>query len=460
MEKTKQCPGCGASLPVEASFCPHCTRRQIEKPSRSMEHPRPRWPLFLLLILLMAFTLFLLWRPAAAEPPAIPTPEVSAVPEPEAPIASVPFNPTTTPVSEVPSPSPAAPEMSGSALTEYTDADGTYQVYLCFDNGTIPSGNCQPQRAVPLTHGGYTNLPSILAVKRNGSDLDVRQEFWEKIKNITLEALPTGQGEPAQISGLLHDESLNNGLASCQITMSFDSAETTILWTLEMENGQTLELSQLVSVDLTNSITITTDNLPLQTLEELQFLVNSIVSEVPNAPIHIYLPPVIYEGTLEIQYGSVNLYGSTENGVTTTFRGGIHITTTDNRIMNFRQLCFSGDGGTGLWSAAGVNLSSCTFENYKTAAHAVDGGWINLQACVLRNNDTGLLIDSSHSSHFNSTFSENRFENNNVAVNIVSAGAAAETGMPITFPENSFINNTTDILDNSFLADPSGAVFG
>ena len=72
-------------------------------------------------------------------------------------------------------------------------------------------------------------------------------------------------------------------------------------WTITMQNGDVILLHQTLNVELIETVDIYPEDVPMDTMEDLQALVDSIGNRVgDNDVVNIHLPAVTYEGTLSI----------------------------------------------------------------------------------------------------------------------------------------------------------------
>ena len=124
---SKKCIHCGAELPEEDAFCPHCAKSQIEK----VEVKPPRlWRkkalLALSCTLLAAFALLavlLYHRPLTIE---------------------------------------------GGARVVYTDKDGEYELIIGSDSSNLANRVPEEHRSVSLSADDASCLPALLGVFQNG----------------------------------------------------------------------------------------------------------------------------------------------------------------------------------------------------------------------------------------------------------------------------------------------------
>ena len=89
-----------------------------------------------------------------------------------------------------------------------------------------------------------------------------------------------------------------------------------LLFTVNMKNGDTIRVQQTHHFRSIKTYTYTPEDAPMDTLEELQALLEEIGRTAESdAEINIHLPPVAYEGELVLNRLAVNLYGSLDRTV-------------------------------------------------------------------------------------------------------------------------------------------------
>ena len=74
-----------------------------------------------------------------------------------------------------------------------------------------------------------------------------------------------------------------------------------ILWTLNLKSGETLQLSQTITVREQKLVAFRPEDTPMDTLEDLQALMTYIDTEVDvDTAVQVYLPARVYEGGLNL----------------------------------------------------------------------------------------------------------------------------------------------------------------
>ena len=149
---SKQCRNCGAALPEDASFCPHCTQSQIErsevKPPRLWRKKTLYGLLGALVLIVAALAVFLPHRPKTFE---------------------------------------------GGASVTYTDKDGTYELLVSTFSDDIENKQPEEKRTISFPVDESSCLPALLGVFQDG-ELVNPESFLSKLERCTLEAFPNENG--------------------------------------------------------------------------------------------------------------------------------------------------------------------------------------------------------------------------------------------------------------------------
>ena len=411
---SKKCIHCGAELPEEAAFCPHCAKSQIEK----VEVKPPRlWRkkalLALSCTLLAAFALLavlLYHRPLTIE---------------------------------------------GGARVVYTDKDGEYELIIGSDSSNLANRVPEEHRSVSLSADDASCLPALLGVFQNGELADA-ERFFAKVESCTLEAFPNENGA-LQISDPIYSTVFTPAARECDVFFTGTSGTNQLVWTLKMKNGDTIRLSETFEVITLVHQVFTPEDAPMETIEDLKALLNRIDGEVSaDTIVDIYLPAVTYDGGLTMTSRAVNLYGCTDGSGRSCFTGTLSIRTDSTSLVTLCDLDFLGSGGTGLSSSASAMIFGCTFSGWDTGAEVADGGMIGVENCVFKNNGTGFRYDTANFGFFKSGFPDCTFENNGTGVQF----ARLPGSMPLDFSYTVFSGNEIDI-DNpiDYPLDLSDAIF-
>ena len=162
-----------------------------------------------------------------------------------------------------------------------------------------------------------------------------------------------------------------------------------VIWTIYLKNGDTLRLHHTVKITRIPVVTLTENDYPMATIDDLNALLNTLAHEADRKSVYILqLPAVTYEGGLTMKNFCCDLVGS-EGG--TTFTGTVTIATRGIHPSNITNVRFMGDGtGIGLSASEGAFLHRCTFENWGIGAYGGLGSWVNATGCTFRGNGVGL----------------------------------------------------------------------
>ena len=326
MELKRRCPGCGAPLPEEASFCPFCASSVNQR--TALEPPSLRRLLLLRLAALLAalaaaaLALFLLTRPRTFD---------------------------------------------GQGEVVYTDGDGSYQLVLgAAEDRYAPVRERRQNAAV----GEEYRFPVYLYVNHTGSGADAGQLFLRKVASVEAERLPVeeGVGAVSCTQPAPDDYFPGAALVSYVDYTARDAFTTQLVLTLTMDNGDEVRLRQDLHVTPIRTYEYRPGDVPMDTLADLQALVDEIAATVePSAQVDLYLPPVTYEGSLVMEERPVNLYGSEEDGRRTAFTGTLRVASRDSWIVYVKGIDFVGDGsGVGISASARLWVEECSFTGWKT----------------------------------------------------------------------------------------------
>ncbi len=399
---SKNCPHCGATLHENASFCPYCAHSINQR--RELVPPKPlsgrvlRAGLFLLAAALAGLLLFLNLRPQSLE---------------------------------------------GQGEVFYTDEDGTYQLLLGWpQNRTAPVPSITQQTEVD----GEYRFPSRLYINMADSGADAGKMFLRKTRKVTAEFIqppdtssPITCTEPAPEPEYAPDAALVSF-----IDFTGHSKTSELVWTLEMDNGDTIRLLQTIVIDPIETYNYYSEDVPMDTTEDLQALVDKIQQEIrPDDVANIHLPPVTYQGNLVIEYRSINFYGSEENGQRTTFEGTIRMDVDSDKYISYIQgIDFRGSGdGIAISTAARARVENCSFTNWKTGVLGYGNAWVNVIGCQFENNQVGFHFNSTGQSASHSMYNGNLFANNGTAVILENV----PTDLTLNFENSRFVGNGADI---------------
>lgn len=350
----RRCPHCGGFLPEGASFCPHCAhglnRRQRLEPPRCVGGTLRRAAKALVFLILAAAVLLGL---------------VEMV------------QPKT---------------YTGQGSLTYTDRDGTYELVLG-DAGSRQNPTAVYTAYTPLEEEYSRNTNLFINEKATGSDAT---EVFIQSKTVAqrVEVVPdepTDHGVTMEEPLLVNVINLGTSFQS-NIHWTGSSPDVTIRWTLQMKNGDTLCLEQRQMVEPIELRRYTAEDLPMETLDQLQQSIDQLTKELPpDVMAEICLPPVEYEGTLNLSGTAIRLYGSRNGDQCTTIRGGIRVGGRGHNANRIADIDFHGSG-VGLEVTAPVKVSGCSFQGYETAVATQNSDWVELYDCLLTDNTVGLSL--------------------------------------------------------------------
>ena len=400
-----KCPHCGADLPENAAFCPHCA--QDVHPRKGAGTPSPlRKKLLLGLIALVVVIaakvgIWYLNRPY----------------EPQ--------------------------EYDGVGEVYYEAGDKTYQLLVAW-----PNDRCMPapdiyQQGAPDEQYRW---PSRWYVNDAATGQDAWSEFEPLVEQVTVEVVqdenaadPLVAGEPSHREDYSPDAAMVSSL-----DFTGNSGEPQVVWTVQMKNGDMIRVRQNIHISLILTHEYHWEDYPMDTLEELQSLMDDISAQVnPADEVILYLPPVTYEGDLELQR-SFEFHGSTEGDGRTALKGSLTMLETGRYywINYFYDMDFVGDGtNTGITASSKAWAIGCSFTGYQTGLLTQGGAWVNITGCTFTDNEVGLFYNSTGQSASDDRFFDNAFTGNGTAVLLMNV----PTDLTLYFDGSTFSGNGTDI---------------
>lgn len=396
------CPSCGAQLPQEASFCPYCAQSINQRVE--LEPPAHRWRKALrvggVLLVLACLALGCVWA--------------------------------------------LGPRVyDGQGQVVYTDSDGTYQLVLAY-----PENRYEPVPAVyhNAEEGEEYRFPVRLYINHVDSGADAGQLFLQKVDRVEAELLPPPEGsgtvsctQPAPDSYMPEA-----AMVSYVDYVAQQDFTAQMVWTVHMSDGDAIRLRQDLSVTLIQTYDYYPEDAPMDTIEELQALIDEVSAAVePDAVVNFHLPAVTYQGGLVIESRPVNLYGTQEGERRTTFTGPIRMDADSNRwICYVRQIDFRGAGdGVAISTSARVWAEDCTFTGWKTGLLGYGTAWVNAIGCLFEDNEVGFRFNSTGDQASHSMYNDNVFRNNGTAVLLENV----PTDLTLNFDNSLFVGNGTDI---------------
>ena len=411
---SKLCRNCGAELPDDASFCPHCAQSQINKVEARPPRLWRKKALIAVFCLLTAALVLLAFAFANR-----------------------------------------AKTYEGGAYIVYSDRDGDYEILTSFHPDDIANNRPVGEKTVSQSTDEWTNMTVMLGVYHEGKIADT-EAFFDKVESCRLEASPNENGA-LTLSEPVYNTNFLPAARESDITYSGSSGTNELIWTLKMKNGDTIHLKQtFIVIPLVHQV-YTPEDTVLDTLEDLKALLERINQEVPEDKIvDIYLPPVTYSGSLTMVSRAVNLYGCTDGSGRTVFNGTLSVNTDNPSNVLLFDLDFVGSGGTGLSATASVYMGGCRFSGWDIGATALDGGMIGVECCEFKNNGIGFKYNTVAYHSFNDVFPGCTITGNDIGVQF----ARLEGTITIDFVDSVFSGNRLDI-DNpaEYPIDTSKAVF-
>ena len=385
--RTKACPYCGAALPGNASFCPHCaqdihTRRSVRIPVRRWLRPL-RWTVALAAFLLLAAVLYDLFTPNVYD--------------------------------------------AWGELT-YTADGNPYHLVLTFRNDPTP----EPECTVKVEEGEAYERTSKLFVTHVDTGADAGRMFDQQIESTYVRLLQPGDSpspvtwEQPKYQATPAVEGLMRSLLSFT-DRSLGPVE--VEWTLQMKNGDTIRLHQELIFQPVETLDFYPEDYPMDTIEDLRALVDRIEAEVPlPTVVNLHLPPIWYEGGLTLDGRPIHLYGSVdEQNRRTAFLGPVAVTPEHGSRSIVENVEFRGAGaGTGLTVEADGRIRNCGFYGWETGLLVGGVHWADPVGCWFEDNGVGFCFDSA-GDYFNySYFEGNTFLRNEIAVDLVRVPRAKE----------------------------------
>ena len=405
--RTRPCPHCGAALPEEASFCPHCAqavrpRKEVAVPARMWRKKVRRALLLAGLVLLTAGGLLL----GAALYQAV-TPDLY--------------------------------DAYGEVV--YSNGSNSYHLYLTFqDNASGP----QPEYTVQTEKYVAYERASNLFITHVESGHNASQMFLQLVDTFYAQLIqPEDSPSPMTCSQPMY-QTYDDAALVTVVNLSGQSSPAELVWTFNMKNGDTICLRQKLYLEQVETLDYYPEDYPMDTMEDLQALVDQIEKDVPlPTVVNLHLPAVTYEGELTIQARPFNVYGSTDaDGSRTTFTGTVFVTCPNSDIMYFQDLDFVGSGtGCGVSTSAFFRATNCSFTNWETGVLAYGTCWVNVIGCRFDGNQVGFDFNSTGEYVNHSLFNDNHFSNNGTAVLL----EAVPTDVTMDFQGSVFSNNQTDI---------------
>ena len=450
----RTCTYCGAELAEGASFCPHCAKPLIAK--RVVPVPRPkkraalRWGAGMLtLVLLLCGAGAWLHHSAQRRETALDT-------QVEAPSG---LQDTPAPDTESEPAAQAQPQLydEGGAELTYYDEDGVWHLLLAFGEGAgiekIPDSRAEDT----IPDGVRYAFPSQLYIYREDTDDNVNEAFMQKVQRCTVQSIPEEGTSAMTCTDVRYNESIPAAARMTDVLYQSDCGANEILWTLNMKNGDTINLRQMIVITRRALLEYHFEDTPLDTMENLKALLKQINEEVDaQTAVNIYLPPVTYDGELTIEGHACSFFGSSDGVNQTTFTGTVSVQTQRPESPEFTGIRFLGSGGIGMLTTRRATLRECVFSGWDVAVAIENGSWSSVIGCVFQNNTVGLRFNTEYSNGSCENFPDNRFYENETAVVFERLYGTKV----ITFHGSTFRGNQTDVSNpDEHPFDLSGASF-
>lgn len=408
-EKTFSCPHCGAQLPGDASFCPHCARSVRERKEISPPRHVPRRALASALMIVVAAVLVLsltAWvrnRPRTCE--------------------------------------------SDTGELLYTGRGGTYRLCLSRQDPPAPT----PENHYHAVLDDSYRDPVPLYALDPDSGAPVTEAFLQDVASVSAQINSSEQYVSVTCTEPQPSEYYPAAAAAAVTFVDFQLVApgdygAELVYTVTMKNGDTLRLTQKERYTSINVYKYTAQDEPMGTIEELQALVDRVTASSDEYDqIYLYLPAVTYEGGLTMEGRCINLYGSVgPDGQRTAFTGPTHITS-PRGVREFHDISFLGGGqGTGVRAlgTSRLHLIGCRVSGWETGFSAEDQAWINADETVFADNTVGMCFNAQDTPMVSDNFFANDiFQGNGTAVLLERVSGDA----PLNFPGTRFTGNGADI---------------
>ena len=214
--------------------------------------------------------------------------------------------------------------------------------------------------------------------------------------------------------------------------------------TIQMKNGDMIRVRQNIHISLILTHEYHWQDYPMNTLEELQSLMDDIAAQVnPADEVILYLPPVTYEGDLKL-CRSFEFHGNTDGAERTVLKGSLTMLETGGYywINYFYDIDFVGDGtNTGITALSKAWAIGCSFTGYKNGLLTQGGAWVNVTECTFTGNEVGLFYNSTGQSASDDRFFDNTFTDNGTAVLLMSV----PTDLTLYFDGTTFSGNGVNV---------------
>ena len=224
-----------------------------------------------------------------------------------------------------------------------------------------------------------------------------------------------------------------------------------------MKNGDVLKLQHIFTCVETPSVVYRPEDVPMDTIEDLQALIDRIDKEIPpTVPVYIFLPGVTYEGGLTLTNRTCALFGRGNFDDRPIFKGTITISSSAPEKQRMQAIRFEGEDA-GIAAYASAMASECTFTNVRTGIAVYDGAAFDPHGCVFEGCGTGILYDVNESPyHVALELDHCEFRSSHTGLHV----KAFANGEAVICHDCTFSGNENDIQnDTDVPVDTSGATF-
>lgn len=397
-----RCPYCGAMLPEDAAFCPHCARSVNRRAGTKELRTAPRWVFWLIAALAVlavaCAALLLLNRPRTYE---------------------------------------------GQGEVVYTAGGTSYRLVLGEpDNPYQPLGTDETNAEIQMEY----RVNSRLYIFYSGSDENAAQAFLAQTDAVSTQLLlleGEGTASCTQPEPRTDVDAQSALMTFIDYTVQGD-LRIPLLWTFEMKNGDTIQLRQDLVINAVSTWDYYPEDADMSTTQALQALLDRLSDmAAPEDVVNLHLPAVTYDGLLVVASRPINFYGSAQGEQRTTFTGPVRLDYKAGQYISyFYDIDFRGGSeGVGLSTASRVWAEGCTFTGWKTGFLGYGSAWVNAIGCTFADNEVGFHFNSDGDYVSHSMYNDNVFRDNGTAVLL----ERVPSDVALNFQGSIFAGNGTDI---------------
>ena len=224
----------------------------------------------------------------------------------------------------------------------YSNGSNSYHLYLTFqDNASGP----QPEYTVQAEKYVAYERASNLFITHVESGHNASQMFLQLVDTFYAQLIqPEDSPSPMTCSQPMY-QTYDDAALVTVVNLSGQSSPAELVWTFNMKNGDTICLRQKLYLEQVETLDYCPEDYPMDTIEELQALVDQIAETVsPSAMVYLHLPPVHYQGGLTIRGRGVSLYGSVdEKNMRTAFTGPVVMAPEKKPVSFIQNIDFRGE---------------------------------------------------------------------------------------------------------------------